>query len=46
MEKQTFAQLLLLLVPASLVGSTAIKGFDAWLLRRVHRVNKSAGIRS
>lgn len=39
MEKQTFAQLLWLLLPPTLVGSTAIKGFDAWLLRQVHRVN-------
>jgi hypothetical protein len=39
MEKQTFAQLLWLLLPATLVGSTAIKGLDTWLLRQVHRVN-------
>ena len=38
MEKQTFAQLLWLSLPPTLVGSTAIKGFDAWLLRQVHRV--------
>jgi hypothetical protein len=45
MGKQTFAQLLWLLVPVRLVGPIAIKGFDAGLLRRVHLVNKSAGVR-
>jgi hypothetical protein len=36
MERQTFAKLLLLVLPR-IVRLTAIKGFDGWQLRQVHR---------
>jgi hypothetical protein len=42
MEKQTFAQRLWLPLLPSLVCLTVIKGFDAWLLRQVHRMNRTS----
>jgi hypothetical protein len=41
MKRQTFAQELWLPLLPHLVCLTSIRGFDAWLLRQVHRPSDS-----
>jgi hypothetical protein len=46
MQKQTFARKLWLALLPRLVSLAAIGGFDAWLLRHVHRAKSASRIQA